>query len=1592
MPVYQYEGQHYDLPDGLTNEQAISKIETHLGKTPKEESGIGTGIKQAFASVGNSVDTGVSMLAGKAATMFGETDDADKIYKEMNQREASRNNWANPNNTEVSATGKIAGAVATLPQQLATFPLSPFTAGKSAIDAGESLGTAQTAQGIDVAGNMLGSLIGPGKTLYSSILKQGGANAAQDYITKWVTQQMMSTEEGKRIFNPTLVDSVVSGIVGGGMGAVTHPTVKTNKPTSTLDRMKAEEPTLAPETTQVDPREAFYKQEALRKMEEAQVAAKARGEVPMEVSPDGTAVPREFTGGNEAGVDTSGMRNPYDVSGDVTAQKALMEREGIDAQRQADAQSLLEQRQVELEAAVKRQATLDNNASERARQDAASAVSEAHKAHVEATDAARIAADTARMEDATWLKQQELFDQPEQGRVANPYEAVTGDWRVDENGMPIKADLSMDVANAENPTQRNLWGDELPQKHPQENSLNLPQAIDSMGWSHRRGALKKTKLGRELEAPGELLAAKIQADIAAASGDNLTGFNARTRRQGGGLLIGNKKVTVKKTTDGFEASIGDKIIGYLRSNLTPEQRAQLGETANVDIVKVQDDFKGKGVGKALYQAWTAANDGKVAPSGKTSKDAWKVWKRDNPAAVDAFVKQEATRIADGASESMVLGNITDPQVREQVSSFNARTRKQGGAIDPDVFLRDFPNFINSTIKDAAGKLKVLYHGTSKDAAFSDIKAGATGAWLTDNPKGASEYAKLNDSQKLKYNPDTRRFDELNTAARVMPVYANLSRPYKLSPEDLAIYSRTENYTKFQRELTAKAKSAGHDGIDWGDGIYTVFTPDQMKSALSPAFVKSKKKQSGKFLIGNKEKVQLDNALTESSDGTLIPDNPDVVTALEKARGEKDGNFNTYFQSGATNTAMKSGSTAIKVASRIVQNATKRVELAIRNNIFPAESSLKRLSRKEITDLSEIFKEEVSRGKRFSEDTLIKNLSVKQLEAYTHMREMFDKSMDAQNDARLSKGQDPITPHEAYMASRWQGDFRRPVFDKEGKTVWYLAANTKAGLEHQTKQLLKMQPDLVIDRAKDHQVSSSSSKTDLQSMYTTMLDILGRDDPAVQKVKEAVEGATMAEAESTRGQEKHFQSKGGTRGYIGDRPWQNAGADAIAMFQQQIQYAKNAFTWSEMQKAADDLKPIITDPVLKQEQPNNVKYIREYFKNAIGHGESKVTRQLSDTLRTGLGISPKVLSEGIGDVKSFFILQKLAASAGFTLANVIQTSNVIPYLADLRSQGFKGNPVTALTMGFTAGPMMMVSHYLKAAGGSYIDKLPNQFLKDAIRYAEDNGVTARSVYDESPIQTSFSPIANAANIAGKTMSVPETFVRSVAFMTYAQMLKSSGKYSDMKALFQHAEELVNTSMVDYRETEKPMVFSKAGAVGNFLNTLQTYPMSFYNQYSYMAGQAAKGNVVPLLAMASIGALMGGIGAVPYVEDGYQAYKWLKDNMLPTSAWASVNKSPFLSDPKLWVLETLGQKGMYGVVSDETGLGLSTRVSAPSLGNMLQSPIGPISDVAKQAGNVISAVTDPTNSTKWAQAAMSSSWASRFVGNFWYDERSHLCNPS
>lgn len=1046
----------------------------------------------------------------------------------------------------------------------------------------------------------------------------------------------------------------------------------------------------------------------------------------------------------------------------------------------------------------------------------------------------------------TTPEQLNLFDEFEQRSPISPYqtEMAPDMWRVDENGIPIRADLSMEVQNLQQPLQRNLWGDEVDVNFPRdpnrplgpleqgdlpgverfsepvrfpndpENQIGITQAIDNMpeGIKNRvdgkfaAGTTRQSALDLlrdDIKASAELEIAKIDAHLQQWLRENDTppASTSRGKSQRGGLLVGNNNVEIIPTDRGFEARVGDKVIGRLESNITPEQRAALGEDASVDIVKVDPEFKGKGVGRALYNAWSSVNKGNVIPSGKTSKDAWALWKRNYPEQVNKFVAQEQQRILAGAPANQVLSNITDPEIAQRVSSFNTRTRGQGG------------------------------------------------------------------------------------------------------------------------------------------GLY----------------------------LGNVDAIE--NKMTPSSDGTFIPDNPDVAKAIELAKKDgKDGSLWTYTQSGGTSAAMKTGSPIIKAVSEIVQNAVKRADLLIRNFVFPAEKSLKSLNKKELVDLGNIMKQEMFDNKRMDGDTLLQRLNVKQLEAYRNIRDLFDKTLDSQNAARVGMGKEPITAKEAYLSSRWQGDFRQPVYNQEGKLVWYLASHSKVGLSKQVSELQKLIPGLVVDPKKAHVSRSTKSGTDLQSAYSTMLDILGRDDPAIQKIQAAIQDQLAEESAMSLAQEKHFKNKGNTRGFAGDRPWMDRSKDTLDMFQQQLQYAKNAFKWTELQKVGNDVKAIVSDPELQETQPNNIKFIREYFKNAMGLGEAEVTRAVNDALRNGLGVSPHLIDKGIGNVKSFFILQKLAVSAGYTISNMIQAGNVLPYLADLAGKGIRGNPLTAIPAGFLGGMAMGTSHYLKAVGGEYVDKLPTQFFKDAFRYAEDNGVTARSVYDEAPLEASFSKVASVGNIAAKTMTIPETFVRSVAFMTYAQWLKDSGKFKDQTALFQKAEELTNMSMVDYRETERPMMFAKAGAAGNFLNTLQTYPFSFYNQWAYMLKEAARGNPAGLIGIAAFQFAVAGAMGIPGFDDADKLYKWIRDNALPTGVWNRVMKSEFFSDPKMWMIDNLGQGAVYGALSDQTGLGMTSRVAAPGAGAMLQSPLGPATDIAKQIGSVASAVMDPTNTTKVAQAAM------------------------
>ena len=75
MPVYEYEGKHFDLPDGLTNEQAISKIKGHLDSTKLDGqmAKVG-GVGEAALGIGSSMLSAIPQGLRTLGEMAGGAD------------------------------------------------------------------------------------------------------------------------------------------------------------------------------------------------------------------------------------------------------------------------------------------------------------------------------------------------------------------------------------------------------------------------------------------------------------------------------------------------------------------------------------------------------------------------------------------------------------------------------------------------------------------------------------------------------------------------------------------------------------------------------------------------------------------------------------------------------------------------------------------------------------------------------------------------------------------------------------------------------------------------------------------------------------------------------------------------------------------------------------------------------------------------------------------------------------------------------------------------------------------------------------------------------------------------------------------------------------------------------------------------------------------------------------------------------------------------------------------------------------------------------------------------------------------------------
>lgn len=126
------------------------------------------------------------------------------------------------------------------------------------------------------------------------------------------------------------------------------------------------------------------------------------------------------------------------------------------------------------------------------------------------------------------------------------------------------------------------------------------------------------------------------------------------QREGGSYVPKQEpEFTVKWNEDEYQFIATDKN-GNKIGELAPGSQAQKNGKTIVADTSVDEAWRGKGVGGAMYEAYAKKYNGNITP-GMTSEAAWKVWLNKFPQKSVEYIREEATKFIDNVKS----GNYSD---------------------------------------------------------------------------------------------------------------------------------------------------------------------------------------------------------------------------------------------------------------------------------------------------------------------------------------------------------------------------------------------------------------------------------------------------------------------------------------------------------------------------------------------------------------------------------------------------------------------------------------------------------------------------------------------------------------------------------------------------------------------------------------------------------------------------------------------------------------------------------------------------------------------------------------------------------------------
>lgn len=513
-------------------------------------------------------------------------------------------------------------------------------------------------------------------------------------------------------------------------------------------------------------------------------------------------------------------------------------------------------------------------------------------------------------------------------------------------------------------------------------------------------------------------------------------------------------------------------------------------------------------------------------------------------------------------------------------------------------------------------------------------------------------------------------------------------------------------------------------------------------------------------------------------------------------------------------------------------------------------------------------------KVFTENELRqRGFNPKQIAYYKRFQEVMGEIFDKFNAGRRAAGMPEIEPRVAYMTSRFMGDFRSMIYQKgTTRPVGFVGHNSRWALNQVIKHIEEQNPGKYDFEKPTLNRGPDRASPNMFQGYLNVINHFELNDPEMKAIMDTYRQYFSSNAAKAMGALKHAKDKQGIMGAEGRKAWLDQEQNASDGMKSQLQYAEHMIKWSEMQDAAGEINKMLGDEDLN-DKPNAKSYVFDYLGNALGQNKSALNDAMNAILNgvaEQTGVGPSIFRKANNAQKSALLQMWL----GFMR---------IPHSLLTMTQFFQSNPGFAqlvksrgLDVSFWGNTMKGVNSSMNIAKKSLGIPTELKGIDKAIYdYNQKNGVFAVQ------LKSHLTDINNSAfkrkfdSVAEANITYPEAVLRAITFSIWTHALTESGM--PLKEALGTAENLTRGALVDYRPTERPLVFGKMGFLGDIASTLTRFKMNQLSQHQYFAKEAIKGgSVAPLATMLLASVAFAGLSGVlgfNYADELYHGISYL-----------------------------------------------------------------------------------------------------------------------